>query len=304
MKKFWIFLIIITAANFSLKSQEIEATVIVNMEQVAFDYRNQVSSLQNDLEQYINNQRFSDIDWEGDKIPVEIQIVVTGGFKNNFGARMIIVSKRVLDGPNPEPDYSVAMRLIDNSWTFEYSTGANLTYNPLRFDKVSSVIDFYMLMLIGFDMDTYEANGGNQAFTKARNIALQGANASASGFETNTQPGVFNKYNLVNELMDMRYDEFRRLIFAYYVNGMDKLGFDREKAVAEIKNILMDMAEYKRNKIISHSVLLQAFFETKGYEIATIFNGDTDDEFFNNLMFLDPTNTIIYTQAREGKFTR
>lgn len=304
MKKLCVYFIIIFCSVLSVYSQEIQATVVVNMEQVSFDYRNQVSSLQNDMEQYINNQKFSDIDWEGDKIPVDIQIVLSGGFKNNFVARMIIVSKRMLDGPNEEAEYSTTIKLLDNSWSFEYSLGANLSYNPMRFDRMTSVIDYYMLMVIGFDMDTYESNGGNPAFNKARNIALLGSNASAPGFESNTQQGVLNKYNLVNELMDMRYDEVRRLIFAYYVNGLDKIGFDKAKAISELKNILTDMAIYKRDKIISHSLILQVFFETKGNEIASLFNGYDDNEFFLDLMFLDPSNTIIYTQAKEGKFLR
>jgi hypothetical protein len=282
-------------------AQEIKCNVTVNLDQVAFENRNYISSLQNDLENYIDNQKFSDITWEGEKIPIDIQIVLSGGTNNIFQARMFIMSKRLLDGPSEEPAMSLALKLLENSWSFEYNMGANLSYNPMRFDKFTSVIDYYMLIVIGFDMDTYQTSGGNPAFDKARNIAVMASSNNAVGFETNTQPGVFNKYNFVNEIVDLRYSEIRRLIFAYYVNGLDVMGFDKDKGKKEIKNILFDMANYKRNKLVTHSTLLQAFFETKAHEIATIFNGEQDDEFFTELMFLDPSNTIIYTQAKEGK---
>lgn len=282
-------------------AQEIKCTVSVNMEQVSFEYRNYVGSLQNDLENYINNQKFSDIDWEGDKIPVDIQIVLSGGTKNIFQARMFIMSKRILDGPTEEPAMSLALKLVENSWSFEYNNGASLTFNPQRYDKFTSLIDYYMLMIIGFDLDSYSQLDGNKAFEKARNIAVMASSNNAVGFETNTQPGVFNKYNFVNEVLDLRYEEIRKLIQAYYVNGLDKMGFNKEKGKAEVKNILLDMANYKRNKIVTHSNVLQAFFETKAREIATIFNGEKDDDFFMELMFLDPSNTMIYTDAKEGK---
>lgn len=299
---FTTFLIIFNIYN-SL-SQEIKCDVTVNMDQVGFEARNFVGSLEKDLESYINNQKFSDDDWEGDPIPVDFQIVLSGGTKNIFSARISINSRRILDGPSEVPSSSLALRLFDDDWQFEYNNGANLSFNPMRYDKFTSLVDYYMLLIIGFDMDTYQANGGDKAFNKARNIALNAGTAGAKGFETNKQASEFNKYNLVNELSDMRYSEVRRLIFAYYVNGLDKIGFNREAGLKELKNILLDMAEYKRNKLINHSLLLQVFFETKAPEIAEYFNGLKDEEFFGQLMFLDPSNTIIYTQSRDGKYAK
>jgi hypothetical protein len=273
------------------------------MEQVPFDYRSYVNSFENDLENYINNQRFLDKDWEGDPIPVDIQIVLSGGANNKFYAQMYVLSKRQLDGAKgKEGGISMAVKLLEKSWAFEYNQGANLTYNPSRFDKFTSVLDYYMLLVIGSDMDTYESNGGNVAFEKARNIAVNGAGAGATGFESNARANEFNKYNLINEINDPKYTEVRRLIFMYYVNGLDKMLSNLSGAKTELKNILIDMSNYKRNKIVNSSLLLQIFFDAKGAEIAGIFNGEKDDAFWGEMMFLDPGNTIIYTQAREGKY--
>lgn len=305
MLKITIFTIFLTiATTLSSLSQEIKCDVTVNMEQVGFDARNYVGSLEKDLESYINNQKFSDEEWEGDPIPVDIQVILSGGNKNVFSARISIISRRILDGPEEVPSSSLALRLFDEDWQFEYNNGANLTYNPMRYDRFTSLIDYYMLLIIGFDMDTYQANGGDKTFNKARNLAVNAGTAGAKGFETNKQASEYNKYNLVNELSDIRYSEIRRLIFAYYVNGLDKIGFNREAGLKELKNILLDMAEYKRNKLINHSLLLQVFFESKAQEIAEYFNGMQDEEFFGQLMFLDPSNTIIYTQSRDGKYIR
>ena len=113
-----------------------------------------------------------------------------------------------------------------------------------------------------------------------------------------------NKYNLVNEITDLRSEEIRRLIFAYYVNGMDVIGFDKAKGTEALKGVLMDMANYKQHKLINHSLLLQMFFETKFREIASIFNGYKDDAFFEQLMQLDPSNALTYAQAKDGSYVK
>lgn len=304
MKKILMMALAFVMGAWTCVAQEISCDVTVNMEQVGFENRNYVSSLERDVESYINNQRFTDEDWEGDPIKVEMQIVLAGGTRNVFAARVLINAVRTLDGPDEIPSVSPTMRIYDDTWQFEYNNGANLTYNPMRYDRFTSFIDYYMLMIIGLDADTYAASGGTAIFSKARNLAVQAGAAGAAGFETNKQPSEFNKYNFANEVTDMRLEEVRRLIFAYYVNGMDIIGFDRAKGIAEIKNILLDMADYKRNRMVNHSLLLQVFFEAKFQEIAAMFSGTDDEEFFTELMFLDPSNSLTYQQAREGKFIR
>lgn len=307
MKKIFLILLVAFGCSFSaplLHCQEIKCDVLVNMEQVDYENRNYLNSFERDLESYINNQRFTDLDWEGDPIPVNIQVVLSGGSKGIFNARVMINSQRVLDGPDDVPATSPAFSIYDDTWKFEYNNGANLTYNPMRYNEFTSLIDYYMLMIIGTDLDSYESNGGSEIFNKARNLAVQCATAGAPGFETNRQQSEMNKYNLVNEITDARYEEIRRLIFAYYVNGMDVIGFDKAKGIEALKGVLLDMANFKQHRLINHSLLLQMFFEAKYREIAAIFNGYKDDSFFEQLMQLDPSNSLTYTQAKDGTYVK
>lgn len=285
-------------------AQEIDAEVIVNMEQLSFEARNYVSTMENDLERYLNNERFTDFQWEGEPIPVGITIYLTGGYDNRYSARLFIVSKRYLDGPDEVPGMSVVTKFYDKNWSFYFNQGASFTFNPLVFDEFRSLIDFYILMIIGSDMDTYEELGGNDMFTQARNIISLGATNQVEGYDTYSKPGEFTKYNLASELVDLRYNEFRKLIFSYYVDALDMLAFDKEKGIANMKIVLEEMADFKEHKLVSASSLIQAFFDAKSDELASMFNGYDEEQVFKNLKYLDPSNSILYNDAKDGKIGR
>ncbi len=282
-----------------LAAQEVKAEINVNVEQLEFETRSHVSTMKRDLENYINNTKFLDTDWEGDPINVNITIYLSGGANNRYSAKFFLVSSRSLDGPGDRK--SVNVKFYDDKWSFEYGLGANLTFNPLRFDAFTSMIDYYMLLVIGFDLDTYGELDGSPAFAAARKIVEMGANQLAEGFSTNDSPGDFTKFNLVSELTNMRYDEFRRLVFSYYVDGLDLMAFDKAKAKDNIKDFIYNLALFKKNVLVGSSNLIQLFFESKAQEIATIFNGSTDEDVFKNLKYLDASNTTLYEEAEEGK---
>lgn len=284
-----------------VKAAEIKADISVNMEQLLPDYRMNVSSMEYDVRNYINNQEFLTNEWKGSPIPVNISIFLSGGANNIYAAKIVIISKRVLDGPSDVPGESVELKIFDDKWTFEYGKGSGWTYNPLRYDSFTTLLDFYMLLIIGFDLDTYSELGGSQAFDIAKNIASTAASSNGYGFNSISEPGQFTKYNLIRELTDMRYNDFRKLMYAYYVIGLDKMAFSKDDAVKNIQNVIDDMASFKKNKLSSSSILIQAFFDNKAQEIASIFKGYSDKSVFDNLMYLDPSNSMIYRDAMEGR---
>lgn len=284
----------------SLKAQEIVAKVSVNLEQIPDEYRYMISSLENDLTNYINNQKFTNINWEGERIPVDINIAVTGGARNRFAAQIFIAAKRFIEGQ--EGGQSVTLRLIDKEWTFEYNQGAMLSYNPTRYNEFTSLIDFYMLLIIGFDADTYEELSGSRIYDNSKQIVSLASTYDVDGWETTYTPGKFTRYALVSELSDLRYEPLRKLIFSYYVDGLDLMAGNKEKATDNLAYVIQEMAEFKRNKLSGPSVLFTAFFDAKALELAQIFKGYKKyKSVFTNLIYLDPSNTMVYQEAAEAE---
>lgn len=294
-------LIALAGRTFETYAQEIKANVTINVEQLDFESRNDVSTMKSDLESYINNQQFTNMDWEGDPIPVEMTIALSGGSNNRYSARMFIASRRILDGPEDPPGETTTIKFFEQKWSFEYARGASLTYNPLRFDEFNTLIDYYMLIIIGYDLDSYNALDGTRAFEQAKNLVQLGISADAEGYSANSQLGEFTKYNLISELVDMRFEAFRTSITSYYVDGLDRMDFNEEEAKTAIKFVIKDMADFKEKKATGPSTLMQAFFDTKSREIASLFNGEDDPELFKNLKYIDPSNAILYEEAERGE---
>lgn len=302
IKKIYIFIFIVVniISISNIKAQEIEAKVSVNIEQIPEEYRYLISSLENDLTNYINKQKFTSTDLEGNKIPVDINIAVTGGSRNRFAAQIFIAAKRYIFGQ--EGGQSVTLRLIDKEWTFEYNQGAMLSYNPTRYNEFTSLVDFYMLLIIGFDSDTYEELSGTRIYDNSKQIVTLASTYNVDGWETTYTPGKFTRYSLASELTDLRYEPLRKLIFSYYVDGLDMMAENKEKATDNLAYIIQEMAEFKRNKLSGPSVLFTAFFDAKALELSQIFKGYKKyKSVFTNLIYLDPSNTMVYQEAAEAE---
>ncbi len=293
------FLLFLFSLIQDLIGQEIDCNVTVNMDQLDFESRRFVSTLERDFEDYINNRRWLESGWEGPKIPVEMSIVLSGGANQIYGVRMLVISKRYIDGP--DQGSSVNLKLYEDQWSFEYMQNASLTNNPLRFDPISSVIDYYMYLVIGFDLETYEELGGEKPFDEARKIVNMGASYNAAGFETYSQPGEFTKYNLMAEIQNPRYYPIRKTWFAYYFDALDLMAFEPEKGRKGMVDVLDKLVMFKKNKLAGPSVLMQLFFDTKAQELASFFKGyeDENDMVWEKLIYLDPGNATLYRESAE-----
>lgn len=300
MKKQIFLILALILVTVNAYSQEIKANVTVNMEQIDFESRMFITSLEYDLENYINNQSFSGIEWEGPRIPVEISIFFTGANRTMFSAQMVIISKRTIRGTDDEGQ-SIAMRFLDKEWAFEYQSGAILSYNPTRYNDFTSLIDFYLLIIIANDLDTYEELGGSKVYDDAKEIAMMASSLNKNGFSTNFAPGEMTRYSMISEMTDPRYETFRKLIFAYYVDGLDMMVEDANVGKANLTTTIQNMADFKKNKLAGPSTYLQLFFDAKAMELSQLFKGDAESPVWDDLMYLDPTNTMLYQEAKEGK---
>lgn len=298
-------------------AQEIRATVNVDFTP-GFDINEQdnFASFRQELQTYLNTQTFTGKEWknEADKIlwkdePVTLSVSLTllNGTQNSYyNATMLVIAKRTLYGTKKQ---SVTVQFLDTKVKFPYQRGAAFAFQPLRFDDLLSVIDFYALLSIGFDVDSFYPLGGTPYFQKAQSI-LQMATTTQSQFvkmsdnngwrdETN-EPGKVTRTNIISEILDSRYSELRTLTSAYYLNGLDYLGDKPDEAKSTIDNLLTKFADFK-DKLPNRSALFQLFFDGKFRELGELFRGYPSEKVWEKLKYNDPARTIIYDDIRKGK---
>lgn len=276
-------------------SQELRAKVTVNYEQLPTASKERLVDFQYAVENYLNDTRFTELDWEGEPVPCSFNIFFTGSAgETRYSAQVVINSQRPIYKSQRS---SLMMNIMDKEWSFEYERNQTLRYNLVSFDPLTSFLDFYAYLIIGFDMDSFSPLGGNPFFEKAYEIALLGA---SSGFSKGwaLESTAYNKRSLLDEIQNTQFNQFRRDFYDYHYNGLDI--YNEQKIPAQ-KNIikLVDNLYKSIDKIARNSVLLKVFFDAKAGEIVDYLEG-VDELVFRKLMKINPANISRYEKAISG----
>lgn len=303
----------------NLVAQEIKATVTVSFNQeMPQNERENLTGLQADVAAYLNSQSFTGkefkseadkIKWKDEQVEMNLSITILSGNQatSRYNAWVIVTAQRPLFGGQKK---SVTFQMFDKNWSFLYSRGAVPSFQPLRFDEFASFLDMYALIAIGMDLDSYSELGGTAVFQRAQQIIQMGAGytdptdgsgATASAYRINIDnPGAVSRAGLVQELLDVRMDALRRIMAAYYLNGMDYLGDKPDDAKASIDALLVKIADFK-DRLTSRSILLQVLFDAKYRELTDLFKDTKLPKVWDKLKYIDPSHTIQYEQAQRGK---
>lgn len=275
-------------------SQELNAKVSVNFEQLSTSAKDKLVDFEYAVEGYLNQTRFTNLDWEGEPIPCSFSIFfISSNGETQYSAQVVVTSQRPIYQSTRR---SLMLSLMDKEWTFEYEIGQTLRYNALNFDPLTSLLDFYAHLIIGYDMDSYNPLGGSPFFDVAYDITLLGANSKFSkgwAFENSS----YNKRKLLGEIQDGNYRQFRRDFFDYHYNGLDIYNDDKKTAQKNIAKLVDNL--YKIiDKVARNSAILRIFFDAKAGELVEYLEG-YNDQVFAKLMKINPENNSKYEKVLE-----
>ena len=71
-------------------------------------------------------------------------------------------------------------RYFAKSAQFPYSQGQGVSYSPVIFDPLASFLEFYGVLILAGEADTYDILGGTRFYERARDIALRGMSSQYS----------------------------------------------------------------------------------------------------------------------------
>ncbi len=287
-----LFLLLITT---SYGLSQIECDVTINYQSVSFA-ADRLQNFENDLENYINSQRWTTDDLGGEKIKCTINIFFTAASDDNrYSAQAFIGSQRpIFAGKNPSGKNTSMVRIFDDKWDFTYVKGQPLFKNDTQFDPLTDFIDFYMYLILGFDYDSYQPGSGTPFFQKSYTMCNQ-APSSASGWDRATG-SAYSKYGLIEDILNPKFQPFREGFYLYYFKGLDLLATKPEKAYANMIQLLNNIAQLKKTSN-PRSVLFKIFFEAKYGELADVFKGYSDRSVYQLLVSIDQAHQAAYDEA-------
>lgn len=276
-------------------AQEIDAEVSIDKSQISGTSIDYIDDLPERLEEYINQFEWTDTNFnEHERINVVIQINLESVNDYNFEAQIIVRSQRPIYNTARE---TVLLIFSDEDWNFEYRPNRSFIHDELQFDPLTSLIDFYAYLILGYDFDSFDELGGDPYFQRAQNIASLARTSSAIGWSQNRNSR--NRGQLISNLRQTSYEPFRTAVYEYHRKGLDLFLENPKKARQQILQALQKIQEAQRQT--SNDLLFDTFFNAKYREITSIFEDAEPEvrlEAYNLLSNIDQSHLSEYEKLQ------
>ncbi|HLX13154.1 MAG TPA: DUF4835 family protein [Bacteroidota bacterium] len=274
------------------ESQELNITVSINnTEQLNSQARDNLQDFAAQVARYLNSQKYTKEDLGDYKIKCSMQVSFqTSPTANHYTAQAVIASERPI---NRAGKNTVVWLFRDDNWEFDYIRGQQILHDDFKFDPFTSFLDFYANVIIGFDFDSYKEMDGTPYFEKGEAIANLGRNSSVAAGWTPSRQGLTSRGELIDELVNTKYQDFRIAVYKYHFRGLDWLAQRDEEGK---KNMLaaLNRLSNLRKKLNENTLLINVFFETKYQEIGTVFKGYEEGDILQELSAIDPAHAQKY----------
>ena len=192
---------------------------------------------------------------------------------------------------------------LDNDLRFKYLEYQSLEYSEnTHTSNLTSVLAFYVNIILGLDFSTFSEEGGNEYFNTAQRIVNNAQNARETGWKAFESDK--NRYWLAHDLLSSRYSDFHMCMYRYHRTGLDILAEEPEDARYEITEALESLRSIYREN--ASAFILQLFFDAKSDEISKIYSEAYPNEqvrIIKTLIEIDPSHSSKYqaiTQQEEG----
>tara|TARA_B100001146_G_scaffold178513_1_gene160139 strand:- start:79 stop:984 length:906 start_codon:yes stop_codon:yes gene_type:complete len=301
MKK--ILFIILMWISHGVNAQELFCNVQVNASQIQTSDRKVFQTLQTAIYEFVNNTKWTDASVKNEeRIECTFLINIKEKVSNDeYKASIQIQSTRPIYGTSYK---STMINYLDNNFRFRYLEYQSLEFNEnTHLSNLTSVLAYYVYIVLGLDFDTFSEYGGAPYFIKAQNIVNNAQNAREIGWKAFESDK--NRYWLVHDLLDTRYEEIHNCYYRYHRVGMDILSEKTDDARYEITEALEELRGIYRDN--PSAFILKIFFDAKADEITKIYSEAFPNEqarIIKLLTEIDPANSAKYqaiTAQSEGK---
>ena len=290
---------IIVFVSFSF-SQQVDCDVTINTDALTTsEAKDNLSDFVQQIKNYVNNYRWTQEETGDERIKCAINISFHGSQgDNHYMAQAFIGSQRAIFKTGRT---TAVVRLMDDKWEFNYIRNQSLTHMDTRYDPLLSFLDFYIYLILGYDADTYQTNGGTPYFQKAFDIIniARGSGSDTKGWEPSAQ-GLYSRTQLIDELLNPKFQDFRKAVHIYHYRGLDSLYTNTPRPLKRVY-LALDKIAKLREKINQTALVIRTFFDTKYLEIAETFLKSADPYIYSRLGKLDPEHQKSYDEYADKR---
>jgi hypothetical protein len=283
----------------SISAQELQCALTVSAPTVGSD-QEVYPQIQDAMMKYMNLRKWTDLKYEpNERIRCRIQLIIS--------ARPAVDEfKGTLQVQLTRPVYKSTMEtkvveIQDQDIQFKF-----VAFQPLEFsdnnyiDELTSILNFYAYMIIGFDQETFELGGGTAYFQKAQQIVNNAQNRNTPGWRNLDSQR--NRYWLVTEMLDNSLRQIHNVFYTYHRQGLDQMEKNLSLGRISVLNALKELQ--KINQRFPAKYIVRVFLNAKSAEIIEMFrNADMRDKatLIPLMQEIDPANSSDYEAIRAEK---
>ena len=249
-------------------AQELKATVTIDKSRLAgASAINYIDDIKPVMERYINEHKWTtDTYREEERIVINIQLTLVSVDANSvFEAAMIVTAERPIYNTTSN---SILFQLSEPAWRFNFTPNRTLLNDPLQYDDFTTMLDYYALLALGYDGDSFTELGGSAFFRRAQNVVEVASTAGGAGWSSSAT-GNRNRYFLISRLNDPNYDRFRKAFYQYHRRGLDLFIDNQGMARTNIMEAIRSIFENKRST--ADTFVFDMFFNAKYRELTGVF---------------------------------
>lgn len=252
----------------SVRAQELDAEISINVQQIEASFRDRFTTLQGELKELINTQQ-----WTGAQFAPQERIQCTFAFTivempgdDTYKATLTVQARR----PVYYSSYSTTtLNWQDKELTFRYTEGQMLNYNEFNLDnELVAVTAYYVYLILGLDFDSFAPGGGEAYLRRCENIVTQMQSADAPGWKAFDSKR--NRHGLVTALFDANQAAWRQMWYQYHRQGLDAMYQSMDKGRRQITAGL-DVLKTVR-QADPQTPLLSLFIDAKIDELLNIYS--------------------------------
>lgn len=301
--KAFIFIVFLALTLQGVHAQELRARVSVITSRVDKTVNKSVfETLKTSLNDFLNNRKWGNDNLKSnEKIDCSFLLNIESTDKQDVykGSLTLQSARPVFNSSYLSP----AINFRDNDVVFKYAEFQQLNFSDTRVSgtdplaaNLTAILAYWVNMILGFDYDSFAPKAGNLYFQKAQNIVNNAPDGSGiSGWKA--FDGTRNRYWLVENLLNSRYNLMHDVLYGYYRSGLDNMYESEQKGREGILTALNNLNTFNEGN--ANTMILPFFFQAKAQELANIFSDAPPQEkkrALNILEKVDVPNLNMYKE--------
>lgn len=287
--------------SMQVRAQELQARITVNATRIGTQVDKKVfQTLQTSLLNFLNNRKWTNESFQQqEKIVCNFFLNIEKAVGTNvYQASLTVQAARPVFNSTYE---SPLINHQDDGVVFKYVEFQPLEFNENRVQgtdpiaaNLTAIFAYYAYVILGLDYSSFGQHGGDMYYQKAQNI-VNNAPETRDIAGWRAFDGLRNRYWLIENLTNNRYNLIHDAYYSYFRLGMDQMYENEQAARNAILNTLNLLNTV--NTEIPNSMIIQFFFQGRSAELIKMFKKASPEERSRALDVLsrvDVSNAALY----------